>query len=127
MDDMTNEKHLTKDELKTAVKAAVDALGSKLAQDVEIIDISGVSVIADYFVVASAQNQNQLHAMQDAVDEAMYKKGLKARSIEGNRQSTWILMDYGDIIVHLFSAEDRLFYNLEKIWSDGKRISPDEL
>ena len=65
--------------------------------------------------------------MQDAADEAMYKLGFKAKSIEGNRQSTWILMDYGDIIVHLFSAEDRLFYNLEKIWSDGKRISPEEL
>ncbi len=127
MDDMTNEKQFTKEELRGIVKAAVLALESKLAQDVEIIDIGGVSVIADYFVVASAQNQNQLHAMQDAVDEAMYKKGLNARSIEGNRQSTWILMDYGDIIVHLFSAEDRLFYNLEKIWSDGVRISPEEI
>ena len=127
MDDMTNEKQFTKEELRGIVKAAVLALESKLAQDVEIIDIGGVSVIADYFVVASAQNQNQLHAMQDAVDEAMYKKGMNARSIEGNRQSTWILMDYGDIIVHLFSAEDRLFYNLEKIWSDGVRISPEEI
>lgn len=127
MDDMTNEKQFTKEELRGIVKAAVLALESKLAQDVEIIDIGGVSVIADYFVVASAQNQNQLHAMQNAVDEAMYKKGLNARSIEGNRQSTWILMDYGDIIVHLFSAEDRLFYNLEKIWSDGVRISPEEI
>jgi ribosome-associated protein len=127
MDDMTNEKQFTKEELKAAVKAVVEALNGKLAADIEIIDIGGVSVIADYFVVASAQSQNQLHAMQDAADEAMYKLGFKAKSIEGNRQSTWILMDYGDIIVHLFSAEDRLFYNLEKIWSDGKRISPEEL
>lgn len=127
MDEQTNEKQYSKEELRAIVKKAVTALEGKLAQDVEIIDIGGISVIADYFIVASAQSQNQLHAMQEAVDEAMYKAGLNAKSIEGNRQSTWILMDYGDIIVHLFSAEDRLFYNLEKIWSDGVRISPEEL
>lgn len=127
MDETKIETQLSREELREAVKKAVAALESKLAEDIEIIDISGISVIADFFVVASANNQNQLHAMQEAVDEALYKAGLNAKSVEGNRQSTWILMDYGDIIVHLFSAEDRLFYNLEKIWADGIRISPDEL
>ena len=104
------------------VKAAVAALEDKKAEDVTVIDIAGVSSIADYFIIANGSNQNQLTAMQDAVDEALYKAGLHAMQIEGNSQSTWILMDYQDIIVHLFSKEDRLFYDLERIWRDGKIV-----
>ena len=104
------------------VKTAVEALRDKKAEDVTVIDITGVSSIADYFIIANGNNQNQLPAMQDAVDEALYKAGLHAKQIEGNNKSTWILMDYEDIIVHLFSKEDRLFYDLERIWRDGKII-----
>lgn len=104
------------------VKTAVEALRDKKAEDVTVIDITGVSSIADYFIIANGNNQNQLTAMQDAVDEALYKAALHAKQIEGNNKSTWILMDYEDIIVHLFSKEDRLFYDLERIWRDGKII-----
>ena len=104
------------------VKTAVEALRDKKAEDVTVIDITGVSSIADYFIIANGNNQNQLTAMQDAVDVALYKAGLHAKQIEGNNKSTWILMDYEDIIVHLFSKEDRLFYDLERIWRDGKII-----
>lgn len=104
------------------VKTAVEALRDKKAEDVTVIDITGVSSIADYFIIANGNNQNQLTAMQDAVDEALCKAGLHAKQIEGNNKSTWILMDYEDIIVHLFSKEDRLFYDLERIWRDGKII-----
>ena len=104
------------------VKTTVAALEDKKAEDITVIDITGVSSIADYFIIANGTNQNQLTAMQDAVDEAMYKSGLHAKQIEGNNQSTWILMDYQDFIVHLFSKEDRLFYDLERIWKDGKVI-----
>ena len=65
--------------------------------------------------------------MRYAVDEALYKADLKVRQVEGNQSSTWILMDYNDIIIHIFSKEDRLFYDLERIWKDGKEISVDEL
>ena len=99
-----------------------EPLRDKKAEDVTVIDITGVSSIADYFIIANGNNQNQLTAMQDAVDEALYKAGLHAKQIEGNNKSTWILMDYEDIIVHLFSKEDRLFYDLERIWRDGKII-----
>lgn len=104
------------------VKTAVEALRDKKAEDVTVIDITGVSSIADYFIIANGNNQNQLTAMQDAVDEALFEAGLHAKQIEGNNKSTWILMDYEDIIVHLFSKEDRLFYDLERIWRDGKII-----
>lgn len=104
------------------VKKAVDALRDKKAEDVTVIDITGISTVADYFIIANGGNQNQLLAMQDAVDEALYKEGLKIKQVEGNNRSSWILMDYQDVIVHLFSKEDRIFYDLERIWRDGKVI-----
>lgn len=112
-------------ESKEMAKLAYYALDEKKAEDIRIIDISGVSVIADYFIIASGSNQNQLLAMQDAVDEELYKAGYHAKQIEGNQNSSWILMDYNDIIVHIFSKEDRLFYDLERVWRDGKEIDPD--
>ncbi len=112
---------------KEMAKLACKALEDKKAEDIRVIDISEVSVIADYFIIADGNNPNQLQAMQDAVDEALYKAGYKARQIEGNQRSSWILMDYNDIIVHIFSKEDRMFYDLERIWRDGKQITPDEL
>lgn len=104
------------------VKKIKAALEDKKAEDITVIDIHEVSSIADYFVIANGTNANQLIAMQDAVDEAMYTNGVHAKQVEGNNNSTWILMDYQDIIVHLFSKEDRLFYDLERIWKDGKLV-----
>ena len=77
--------------------------------------------------IASAANANQLQAMIDAVEEDLYKAGHTCAQTEGNQRSSWVLMDYKDIIVHLFSKEDRLFYDLERIWQDGTFISPEEL
>lgn len=103
-------------------KTAVAALEDRKAEDVTVIDIQEISTIADYFIIADGTNENQIQAMRDAVDEALYKAGLSVRQIEGNQKSTWILMDYGDVIVHIFSKEDRLFYDLERIWRDGKIV-----
>lgn len=108
-------------------KLAVAALDDHKAEEVTVIDIREVSPIADYFIIASGNNQNQLQAMRDAADEALYKAGIKVKQIEGNQNSTWILMDYGDIIIHIFSKEDRLFYDLERIWRDGKKMEISEL
>ena len=108
-------------------KLAVAALEDHKAEDISVIDIREVSPIADYFIIASGNNQNQLQAMRDAADEALYKAGLKVQQVEGNQNSTWILMDYNDIIIHIFSKEDRLFYDLERIWRDGEKIDISEL
>lgn len=108
-------------------KAACHALSEKKAEDIRVIEISEISVLADYFIIASGSNQNQIQAMVDAVDEEMAKAGHHARQVEGNQNSSWILMDYGDIIVHIFSREDRLFYDLERIWRDGRQIEAAEL
>ena len=108
-------------------KLAVAALEDHKAEDISVIDIREVSPIADYFIIASGNNQNQLQAMRDAADEALYKAGIKVQQVEGNQNSTWILMDYNDIIIHIFSKEDRLFYDLERIWRKRKKIDISEL
>ena len=113
---------------KEMVKLAVEALEEKKGEDVKIIDIEVVSVIADYFVLASASNVNQTQALVDNVEEKLFKAGYECHQKEGSMSSTWVLMDYGDVIVHVFSKEDRLFYDLERIWRDGKIVeSVDEL
>lgn len=104
------------------VKKVALSLEDKKAEDITVIDIREISSIADYFIIANGNNPNQLTAMQDAVDEVMYTNGIHSKQVEGNNNSTWILMDYKDVIVHLFSKEDRLFYDLERIWKDGKII-----
>lgn len=115
------------EEAREMASIAYDALDEKLGQDIEIIKIDEISVIADYLVLASGSNINQINAMIDLVEEKLSQAGYTQRRIEGNKHSTWILMDYGDVIIHVFSKEDRLFYDLERIWRDGKRVSREEL
>ena len=107
-------------------KLACHALDEKKGKDIKVIDIHEVSVIADYFVIASASNQNQVQAMVDNVDETLGRAGFEAKQIEGTRNSSWVLMDYGDMIVHVFDEENRLFYDLERIWRDGKILDINE-
>ena len=104
-------------------KIAARALDDKKGKDIKVIDIHEVSVIADYFVIASAANTNQVEAMVDSVEEALGRAGYEPRQIEGSRNSSWVLMDYEDVIVHVFDEENRLFYDLERIWRDGKALS----
>ena len=83
-------------------------------------------MIADYFIIASGTNHNQVQAMADSVDEALHKAGHPAKQTEGYQSANWILLDYGDIIVHVFDTENRLFYDLERIWRDGKVLDINE-
>ena len=108
-------------------KIACHALSDKKAEEIRVIEISEISPIADYFVIATGANSNHLQAMVDAVEEELGKQGHTPKQIEGTRSSSWVLMDYRDIIVHVFSKEDRLFYDLERIWTDGKKLSVEEL
>ena len=114
-------------ESKKMALLAVEALEDKKAEDITIIDISEVSVLADYFIIADGTNRNQVQAMADSAEEALGRAGYDAKQIEGYQSANWILMDYKDIIVHVFSKEDRAFYDLERIWRDGKQISKEDL
>ena len=109
------------------VRVAYDALDEKLGEDIEILKIDEISVIADYLVIANGDNPNQIRAMIEQVEQRMDEAGFTSKRIEGNKNSTWILMDYGDVIVHIFSKEDRLFYDLERIWRDGERVERDKM
>ena len=105
---------------------ACEALEDKKASDIKVIDISNISLIADYFVIAAASNQNQMSALVRGVDEELNKAGYELKQQEGNNYSSWILLDYNDIIVHVFTEEDREFYNLEKLWVDGTEVDIEE-
>ncbi|MBQ5420873.1 MAG: ribosome silencing factor [Clostridium sp.] len=107
---------------KELVKAAVEALKDKKGGNIRIIDIHDVSVVADYFIIADGANVSQVQALADNVEEYMEKAGRAEHKTEGYQSAGWILLDYGDIIIHIFSEEDRLFYDLERIWRDGKVI-----
>ncbi len=115
-----NDNH-TEEILKTAYLA----LEEKKAFDIQVIDISKVSILADFFVIASGSNPNQIHAMADLVEEKLSKEGVHARSVEGYQNANWILMDYQDLVIHIFDQESREFYNLERIWSDGETVEMD--
>ena len=108
-------------------KIAYQALEEKKAEDIRVINIEQVSVLADYFLIASGTNRNQTQAMADNVEEMLHKAGYQPRQTEGYQTAHWILMDYGDIIVHIFDTENRLFYDLERIWRDGKAITLEDL
>ena len=107
---------------KTALKTAINALEEKKGENIKVIDISGISVMADYFVIASGKNLNQIKAMADEVEDKLSKTGVEPRQIEGANSSGWILMDYHDFIIHIFNEDMRLYYDIERIWSDGKPV-----
>ena len=106
-------------EAKEMAKLAVAALEDKKAADVKVINIEKVSALADYFIIASGTNRNQVQAMSEAVEEELQKHDIHPKSIEGYQSANWILMDYGDIVLHIFDEENRLFYDIERIWKDG--------
>ena len=107
-------------EIKKYTGLVIKTLDEKKAVDIKVIDISNVSVMADYFVIASGNNRNQIQMLSDEIDSRLSKEGLNCRQIEGYESASWVLMDFGDIIVHIFDKENRLFYDLERIWCDGK-------
>mgnify|MGYP003554392001 CR=1 FL=1 len=104
------------------IQSAVEGLEDKKGEDIKIIDISEVSPISDYFVLASGSNRSHIQAMSDSVLEKMHKSGFVLKQIEGYDSANWILMDFVDIVVHIFDRESRNFYDLERIWKDGKLV-----
>lgn len=108
------------------VTLALEAMQDKKAEDIRLIDISEVSVVADYFMIAGGSNRSQIQAICDNVEEKLGRAGHPVRQIEGYETANWILMDFGDLIVHIFDKENRLLYDLERLWRDGKEVQLDE-
>lgn len=112
------------DRLITALHAADDKKGHNLV----VLDLRGIATFTDYFVITSGANQRQVQAISDAVSEKLKQEGTRAARIEGYRNAEWILLDYGDFIFHVFDDKARGFYDLERLWREGKRVElPAEL
>jgi ribosome-associated protein len=109
------------------VKKAAEILNSKKAEDIKAIEILGISVIGDYFLLASGTSTTQVKALADEVDFKLSELGITPLRTEGAQSATWIILDYGDIIIHIFHKETREFFNLERLWADGKTIGINEL
>ncbi len=107
---MTN---LINEKINEMVEISVKALEDKKAEDIKVIDISQISVLADYFIIASGTNKSQIQALCDAVEEKLGRAGHPLKQMEGYDNANWVLLDFGDIIVHVFDRENRLFYDLE--------------
>ena len=112
---------------KELAKLACDALDDKKALEIKVINIENVSTLADYFIIASGTNHNQVQAMADNMDETLGRAGYEPKQIEGYQNANWILMDYRDIVIHIFDEENRLFYDLERIWRDGTVVEVEDL
>lgn len=118
---------MTKETVNEMASMVIDALEDKKAEDIRVIDIGEVSVLADYFIIANGSNRSQIQALSDAVEEKLGRAGYPVRQMEGYENANWVLLDFGDIMVHIFDKENRLFYDLERIWRDGKAVGIDDL
>lgn len=109
------------------VTIAHKALDDKQGEDIRVLDISGISTLADYFIIAHGNNTNHVRSLIDFTEEKLNKAGYETKNIEGNHNGSWVLMDFKDIIVHVFDKDSRMFYDLERIWADGKVVKITDL
>ena len=112
---------------KEMARLAVDALEDKKAVNIQVIDISSVSILGDYFIIANGTNRNQIQALSDNVEESLGRAGFNPKQIEGYNTANWVLLDYRDVIIHIFDPDSRSYYDLERIWRDGKLIDISDL
>jgi len=111
-------------ENKDAVLALYKAVDAKFGQNIILMDLEGVTSLADYFLIVTGNSAPQLDALSDTVEDTLAEYGIKIRHREGVRSGNWTLLDFEDIVVHLFDKESRAYYNLERTWGDAKIITP---
>lgn len=109
--------------IKKVLEAVVDGIEDKKAHDVIALDLQGVSLIADYFVICTGKSDTQVLAISNEVKKVAHKLGLPIKGIEGEQTARWVLVDIGDVVVHIFHHEEREYYNIEKIWTDAKVVN----
>ena len=111
-------------ETLSAVMAAREAIDEKKGESLVLLDISEITPVADYFLIATGNNSRQIRTLSEEVERAVKETyGVAPLSIEGLAQAQWVLMDYGDFVVHIFDPETREFFNLERLWSDAKKVA----
>ena len=104
---------------KEIVTEIVKALDSKKAEDIQVLEIKDLTIIADYFIIANGTSSTQTKALADEVEYKLKEQGVVPQRIEGYQGANWIILDYADIVVHVFYKETRSFYNLERLWKDA--------
>lgn len=109
------------------IRKIYDALADKKGNNITMIDIENITILADCFIIADGDSRIQVQAMADSVEEAMERSGFTAKSITGYQAGEWILMDYQDVVVHIFHKDSREFYNLERLWRDGGFFTREDL
>ena len=109
------------------LKIAIKALDEKIAQDIVILDMDGISPVADYFVICHGNNEKHMQAIAREIRDKIYEAKFKVERIEGFDGSKWILVDLGDVIVHVFDEKERYNYHLEKLWGDVPRVDVNEV
>jgi ribosome-associated protein len=112
----------TRADIEGLVRTAANAAAEKKATDVVALDVGQTLVVTDYFLIATGTNDRQVHAISEAVEDALRDAGVKPIGREGERELKWVLLDYGDFVVHVFQDSERGFYRLEKLWSDAPRL-----
>lgn len=113
--------------MRDALKIALKAIDDKKASDLVVLDISGIASFANYFLLCSGDSSRQIQAIADEVEEKLRALGSRPTHIEGYRNAEWVLMDYIDLVVHIFSKKARAYYDLERLWRDGKRLDAQKL
>ena len=113
---------VTRADIEALVRTAARAAADKKATDVMALYVAETLVVTDYFIIATGANDRQVHAIADSVEDALREAGAKPIGREGERELKWVLLDYGDFVVHVFQAPEREFYRLEKLWSDAPRL-----
>ena len=108
------------------IKIAANALNDKKAHDIVAIKISDLTILADYFIICTANSSTQLRALCDEVDEKLKEAGVTPHHIEG-KATGWVALDYGSVVIHVFGRNEREFYGLDKIWSDGELLQLSEI
>ena len=112
---------------KQLAKTAIEELLDRKAAEIVLLRVTKQTTLADYYIICTGTSNTQLRAIADAVDESMSKQyGLEPKSIEGYRSASWILLDYGSVIVHAFKSDTRQFYDLERLWADAQKLNVDE-
>ncbi len=118
----TASKSRSRRALPPLIEGAIQAADAKKAADIALLDLRKADAFTDYFVICSGQNPRQIRAIADAVMEALAARGARPSHLEGYERSEWVLIDYFDFVVHIFSPEARLFYGLERLWGSAEHL-----
>jgi ribosome-associated protein len=114
---------VTTNSLRPEIRAAVEAAQDKQAVDITVLNLSGAGAFAEYFLLCSGQSQPQIQAIGESIEERLHREGRRVVHREGKSSAEWVLLDYGDFVVHIFSERARQYYDLERLWRSAERVT----